>query len=174
LVNVTEQVVERGTGKNARLDGYTVAGKTGTAAQLINGHYSKSEFNASFVGFVPSRHPRLAVLVVMDAPKKLGYHGAQAAAPIFKRVAEAALRHLGVPPTINPEPTVLVAREDPSASFPSSPVATRTSAVLKPAIDIAARDGLMPDVRGMSARRRSRPAWRSSAARRARWCCGGS
>jgi cell division protein FtsI (penicillin-binding protein 3) len=154
LVTVTEQVVERGTGKNARLDGYTVAGKTGTAAQLINGHYSKSDFNASFVGFVPSRHPRLAVLVVMDAPKKLGYHGAQAAAPIFKRVTEAALRHLGVPPTINPEPTVLVQREDPAAAVSSSPVATRTTAAMrmKPASDITAREGVMPDVRGMSAR----------------------
>jgi cell division protein FtsI (penicillin-binding protein 3) len=152
LVTVTEQVVERGTGRNARIDGYTVAGKTGTAAKVINGHYSKSEYNASFVGFVPSRHPRLTVLVVMDAPKKLGYHGAQAAAPIFKRVTEAALRHLGVPPTVDAPPPVLVARGGESQPMEPSPVAARAAAVMRPAIEVAARDGLMPDVRGLSAR----------------------
>jgi cell division protein FtsI (penicillin-binding protein 3) len=169
LVTLTEDVVKRGTGRVVQMPGYTVAGKTGTAQQLINGHYSKSDYNASFVGFVPSRNPRLVCLVVMDAPKKGGYHGAQAAAPTFKRVAEAALRHLGVPPTINPEPTVLVERRDPAAGVggavatagtgagaangASAALASSTTA-FKPAIDnaAAARDGLMPDVRGLSAR----------------------
>jgi cell division protein FtsI (penicillin-binding protein 3) len=156
LITVTEKVVEKGTGKAAQIAGYTVAGKTGTAAQLINGHYSKSDYNASFVGFVPSRHPRLVALVVMDAPKRGGYHGAQAAAPTFKRITEAALRHLGVPPTVNPAPPVLVVREDPTtppAGTASVPVATRASATLPSAtIDRATQEGVMPDVRGLSAR----------------------
>jgi cell division protein FtsI/penicillin-binding protein 2 len=158
LVTLTEQVVLRGTGRNAQIPGYSVAGKTGTAQQLINGHYSKSDYYASFVGFVPSRAPRLVALVVMDAPKKLGYHGAQAAAPIFKRITEAALRHLGVPPTINPVPPVLVVREEPTApaAATSLSVATDAASVPRPVIDVGTqlltRDGVMPDVRGLSAR----------------------
>ena len=55
-----EAVVERGTAKKlADVDGFTVAGKTGTASKLVNGRYSKSDYNASFVGFVPSRKPAL-------------------------------------------------------------------------------------------------------------------
>ncbi len=165
LVTLTEQVVLRGTGKRAQIAGYSVAGKTGTAMQLIDGRYSKSDFNASFVGFVPSRAPRLVALVVMEAPKELGHQGGQAAAPIFKRITEAALRHLGVPPTINPAPPVLVVREEPTAPTgpavaTSLPVATRAASVAGPAIDVATRlsthlstrEGVMPDVRGLSAR----------------------
>jgi cell division protein FtsI (penicillin-binding protein 3) len=168
LVTLTEEVVKRGTGRFAlQIAGYSVGGKTGTAQQLVNGHYSKSDYNASFVGIVPSRNPRFVCIVVMDAPKKGGYHGAQAAGPTFTRVAEAALRHLGVPPTINPEPTVLVERRDPSEAGPvaragagaasaasAAAAALATAATYKPAIDnaAAARDGLMPDVRGLSAR----------------------
>ena len=161
LVTLTEEVMKRGTGKTLQIEGYTAAGKTGTAQQLVNGHYSKSDYNASFVGFVPSRAPRMVILVVMDAPKRGGYHGAQAAGPVFKRLAEAALRHLGVPPTINPEPPVLVVRNEPSTP---NGAASPTPAALKPASAMpdtaslaaaaaaAARDGLMPDVRGLSAR----------------------
>jgi cell division protein FtsI (penicillin-binding protein 3) len=157
LVTLTEEVMKRGTGKTLQIPGYTAAGKTGTAQQLINGHYSKTDYNASFVGFVPSRAPKLVVLCVMDAPKRGGYHGAQAAGPVFKRVAEAALRHLGVPPTINPEPPVLVVRDQSPSTpgTPNAPVATRTAATtLRPAVDVAGavREGVMPDVRGLSAR----------------------
>jgi membrane peptidoglycan carboxypeptidase len=169
LVTLTEEVMKRGTGKTLQIEGYTAAGKTGTAQQLVNGHYSKSDYNASFVGFVPSRQPRLVILCVMDAPKRGGYHGAQAAGPVFKRLAEAALRHLGVPPTINPAPPVLVVRNDPAA--PGAPTATpatlkptsvlpdaagtasaANAAALAAAAAAAARDGVMPDVRGLSAR----------------------
>ena len=54
--------------KRAQIDGYTIAGKTGTAAKLVNGRYSKSDYNASFVGFVPSRKPALTIIVVIDSP----------------------------------------------------------------------------------------------------------
>ena len=54
-----EQVVERGTGKSAQIAGYTIAGKTGTAQKLVDRRYSRSDYNASFVGFLPSRKPAL-------------------------------------------------------------------------------------------------------------------
>ena len=109
LTPILEQVVERGTANAAQIDGYTIAGKTGTAAKLVNGRYSKSEYNASFVGFLPSRQPRVTIIAVIDSPHGHGYTGGVVAAPVFRRVAEATLRHLGVPPNIGGTPTVLVA-----------------------------------------------------------------
>ena len=57
MTQIMEAVVERGTATAAKIDGFTVAGKTGTAAKLVNGRYSNSDYNVSFVGFVPSRRP---------------------------------------------------------------------------------------------------------------------
>ena len=109
---IMEGVVERGTAKSAQIPGYTIAGKTGTAAKLVDGHYSKSEYNASFVGFLPSRQPALTIIVVIDSPHGNGYTGGVVAAPVFKRIAEASLRHLGIAPTVNPMPPVLAARHE--------------------------------------------------------------
>jgi cell division protein FtsI (penicillin-binding protein 3) len=148
LTAIMEQVVERGTGKAAKLDEYQVAGKTGTSAKLVEGRYSKSDYHASFVGFVPSRRPALTILVVIDSPHAQGYYGGTVSAPVFKRVAEAALRHLGVPPTVNPLPPVLVAHQDDDERRLRP---TPAAAVLAPGMPIP-QDGLMPDLRGLSAR----------------------
>jgi cell division protein FtsI (penicillin-binding protein 3) len=150
LTAIMEDVVTDGTAKQARIDGYTVAGKTGTAQKLIDGEYSHSDHYASFVGFVPSRNPALAVVVVIDAAKgPNGDHGGMVAAPIFKTIAEPALRYLGIPSTINPPPPVLVARHDPAGSTPASSV-VRDEPVISLVADGPA--GTVPDVRGMSAR----------------------
>lgn len=79
-------VVERGTGTEARVSGLRIAGKTGTAQQLANGAYSKSKYNASFVGFFPADDPKVALLVLLDSPTN-GYYGGQVAAPIFREIA---------------------------------------------------------------------------------------
>ena len=90
LTTIMEGVVERGTAKAAQIPGYTVAGKTGTAQKLVDGRYSKSDYNASFVGFVPSRNPAVAIIVVIDSPHAgTATAAASVAAPIFKRIAEA-------------------------------------------------------------------------------------
>ena len=78
-----------------------------------NGHYSHSENNASFVGFLPSRRPALAIIVVIDSPH--GEHGRTAdrsSAPIWKRIAQPALQYLGVGPDVDAAAPVLVARSD--------------------------------------------------------------
>ena len=149
MTAIMEQVVERGTAKAAQIEGYTIAGKTGTAAKLINGQYQKSDYNASFVGFAPSRNPALTILVVIDSPHGNGYTGGAVAAPVFKRIAEASLTYLGVGPNLNPAPPVIVARRTSDADVPAAqPVAARTvAATLEPA-----RQGLMPDLRGFSGR----------------------
>ena len=75
LTTIMEGVVERGTAKAAQIPGYTVAGKTGTAHKLVDGRYSKSDYNASFVGFIPSRDPAVAIIVVIDSPHAGTYYG---------------------------------------------------------------------------------------------------
>jgi cell division protein FtsI (penicillin-binding protein 3) len=147
LTAMMEGVIEHGTAKTAQIDGYTLAGKTGTAQKLVNRRYSTTDYNASFVGFLPSRKPALTIVVVVDSPRAHGYYGAVVAAPIFRRIAEASLRHLGIPQTINPPPPVLLTRHDPDALRPTPVRAALIQRALEPA-----RAGLMPDLRGLSAR----------------------
>jgi cell division protein FtsI (penicillin-binding protein 3) len=151
LTDIMEQVVERGTAKAAQMDGYTVAGKTGTAAKLVNGRYQKSDYNASFVGFLPSRKPALAILVVIDSPHGRGYTGGVVSAPVFKRIAEAAVTYLGIAPTLNAAPPVLVARHDP-VETPSVTAQPAVATVGSSAMFEIAKSGVMPDLRGLSAR----------------------
>jgi cell division protein FtsI (penicillin-binding protein 3) len=146
LTTIMEGVVERGTGKPARIDGYTIAGKTGTAAKLINGEYSKQKYFSSFIGFMPSRKPVIAVIVMVDAPSAGPYFGGLVAAPIFKRIGEIAVRHLGIPRSINPETPVVMPRNiTPSQTRP-------VTFVSSPLGGNGGQDGLMPDLRGLSAR----------------------
>ena len=146
LTDIMERVVTDGTAKSARLVSYTVAGKTGTADKLVNGRYSPSQQNVSFVGFVPSRNPVLAVIVMVDSPRVGGDTGGVIAAPIFKRIADASLRRLGVTPTIDPAPPVIVARDE----RPAPPAPIVAPAVV--ALNGDAPDSALPDLTGMSAR----------------------
>ncbi len=150
LTDILEQVVERGTAKGARIPGYSIAGKTGTAKKLVDGRYSHTHYNASFVGFIPSRRPKVAILAVLDSPRAKGYYGGTVAAPLFKSVAEATLRYLGVPPNLSAEPPVLVARNEPMPVETVVPV--RAPSTVMPAVEASLQEGVMPDVRGLSAR----------------------
>jgi len=158
LTAIMEGVVERGTARPARLDRYSIAGKTGTAAKLVNGHYSATDYNASFVGFVPSRNPAVAIIVVTDSPHgTAGHTGGMVSAPVFKRIAEATLRYLGVPPTIDPEDPILVTRQATDGTFVED-AEGRDPVVSVVAAKAARTDGgdgspsVVPDLRGLSAR----------------------
>ena len=93
-----EGVVLGGTGKLAQLDGYTSAGKTGTAQKFDpdTGRYSTHDLIASFVGFAPINTPAITILVQLDSPAG-AHEGGQVAAPVFKRVAQQVLAYLEVP-----------------------------------------------------------------------------
>ncbi len=95
--HILELAVESGTGKRALLEGYPVAGKTGTSQKIDDqtGTYSSTKVFASFVGFAPVDQPRLSMLVVIDEPE-VGKWGGKAAAPIFGKIAKRVLSHLGV------------------------------------------------------------------------------
>jgi cell division protein FtsI (penicillin-binding protein 3) len=152
LTTIMEQVVERGTATAAHIDGFTVAGKTGTAQKLVDRRYSHSDYNASFIGFVPSRKPALAIVVVIDSPHANGYYGGTVAAPIFKRIAQESLRHLGIGPTINPAPPVLVARNSGEEMVPQPVSASQTVDPAPPPSESIIDEDVMPDLRGLSAR----------------------
>ncbi len=80
-------VVERGTGKSARIAGLAIAGKTGTSQQITEGKYSKRDYNGSFAGYFPANKPEVVIVIRMDKPRK-GYYGGDVAAPIFQRIAQ--------------------------------------------------------------------------------------
>ncbi len=148
LTALMETVVEDGSAKAAQIDGYTLAAKTGTARKLSpNGRGYVMEYMASTAGFFPSRNPAVAMIVVVDAPQKKGYYGGLVAAPVFRRIADATLRHLAIPPNVDRQPPIVVER---AADGPT----------LKPVVDVR-RDVLalapgsrsaMPDLSGLSAR----------------------
>ena len=97
-------VVVEGTGREAAIPGYTVAGKTGTAAKIDpDGRYSRSRYVASFVGLVPATKPRLVIMVMVDEPRG-NFYGGVVAAPAFKEIARFNLQHLEVPPDARQSP----------------------------------------------------------------------
>ncbi|APG28872.1 penicillin-binding protein [Syntrophotalea acetylenivorans] len=138
-------VSEDGTGPLAQVPGFTVAGKTGTAQKVdpVTGGYSADKRVASFVGFLPAEAPKLVILVVVDEPQGQTY-GGLVAAPVFSRIAEQSLRHLGVSPTEPVKQSALpeIVFQDP---FP---------AALTSLADVRAKGDLpiMPDCVGMSSR----------------------
>ncbi len=100
VTRILEQVVENGTGKNASIPGYRVAGKTGTA-QMPNpgtGTYYENRYLSSFIGFAPADDPRLALVVIVENPREHNYGGV-VAAPIFKSITEKVLFYMEIPPS---------------------------------------------------------------------------
>lgn len=106
VLTMMEAVVDGdGTGKLARVPGYRVAGKTGTARIAGKGGYEANRHIASFVGIAPASAPRLIVAVIINEPSRMGYYGGAVAAPLFSRVMGVALRILDVQPDEATRPT---------------------------------------------------------------------
>ena len=84
--------------KLAQVQGYRVAGKSGTARKIISGKYSTERYRSSFVGFAPVSNPRIVVAVSIDEPKSGVYYGGRVAAPVFANVVASSLRRMGVQP----------------------------------------------------------------------------
>ena len=136
MIGIMRVVTEvGGTAKQAAIPGYPVAGKTGTAQKVANGHYDSSKWVSSFVGFAPAEDPRVAIIVVVDEPQ--GEHlGGAVAAPIFREIGEQTLRYLHVPPS----PAALAAANKAEARGKGAGVA---GAVLASA---DADDGIDPEL----------------------------
>lgn len=95
-------VKEEGTGTKAAMDGYTVCGKTGTAQKALKNKkgYSKNNYISVFAGFAPKANPKLAILVIIDEPRKQ-YYGGDVAAPAFKTIMAESFNYLNIPPEKN-------------------------------------------------------------------------
>ena len=99
LVAMMERVVSReGTGVRASIEGYRVAGKTGTAKKVGEAGYTEDKYLSLFAGMAPASNPRLVAVVTIDEPSKGDYYGGKVAAPVFASVVSAALRILNIPP----------------------------------------------------------------------------
>ena len=104
MTNMLESVVLEGTGEKARVSGYHIAGKTGTAKKVDpgSGVYTENEYFSSFGGFGPLRDPALVGFVVLDTPRGNVYYGGLVAAPVFARIMADALAYRRVPPDDDP------------------------------------------------------------------------
>src|SRR5438874_7402246 len=125
MKRMLEGVVLEGTGKKAILDGYTSAGKTGTAQKInpVTHRYDRVKHIASFSRFAPVNNPAITVTVILDSPVG-AHHGGDIAAPIFNRIAQEVLEYLDVPHDIevrNPQRMLLRARAKPEEEMEGSP-----------------------------------------------------
>lgn len=102
LLELMEGVVSEGTGSNAYVPGYRVAGKTGTAQKIIDGRYAPGKYIGSFVAVAPADDPKIAVLVIVDEPQGV-YYGGSVAAPVAGDLIEETLNYLDVPPKYTEE-----------------------------------------------------------------------
>ena len=171
-----EGVVLNGTGTKAQLDGYTSAGKTGTAQKIdpATGRYSATQLIASFVGLAPINNPAITILVQLDSPVGL-HEGGSVAAPVFKRIAEQVLPYLNVPHDVPVSPATLRAArrsqatqaadvsdfnpvQSASAAFNGSAQFEPISAALPvsvsaPTVELAEGEGIsVPDMAGKTVR----------------------
>ena len=111
LGEMLEGVVDRGTGSTARIPGYRVAGKTGTAHKVdpLTHKYSPTAYTASFAGWLPASAPRWTILVVLNEPKG-AYYGGLTAAPVFAKIGRRLLALEGIPPDRPADPALATAR----------------------------------------------------------------
>ncbi len=124
LRHLMEGVILHGTGKNARLDGWTAGGKTGTAQKIdpATGRYSRTNVIASFTGFAPINNPAITILVSLDSPEGWPHEGGDVAAPVFKRIAEQVLAYLDVPRDVPLSPRLVQTAFHPGTGAESDSV----------------------------------------------------
>jgi cell division protein FtsI/penicillin-binding protein 2 len=101
---LSQVVSEQGTARRAKLEKYNVAGKTGTARKILNGHYTHTKHLASFVGFLPAESPEICMSVMFNEPEGRGY-GSIHSAPVFKAIAQRAANYLNLKPSEWYQPT---------------------------------------------------------------------
>ncbi len=108
VARALQQVTIDGTAKNIHIDGYSFAGKTGTAQKFVDGAYSHDKHVSSFIGFMPAEDPAFVALVMVDSPKtaKNKDYGAQVSAPVFAAIAKQVAQIMDIPPDLPVTPTL--------------------------------------------------------------------
>jgi len=151
LTSILESVVEGdGTGKRAAIEGYRVAGKTGTSQKALKGisGYAPGKYVCSFMGFVPIGDPRLAMIVVIDEPETDLATGGRLAAPVFREIARQAMVQLQVPRSDGFEPAI--AKSEPKPDEPREALLNSGREVLSKLPQPSSQ--VMPDLTGQSFR----------------------
>lgn len=150
MVAVTEP---GGTGVHARVPGYQVAGKTGTAEKVVGGQYTSARIG-SFVGYLPAYNPKVAIVVVVDEPQVGSRYGGVVAAPAFAEIGASVMSYFGIPPNPNhlPADQHLAAVPAPQAAAPGSPVTDSAPAQPAPLQPAPASAPAMPDLTGQPLR----------------------
>lgn len=148
---LTAATEEKATGSLARIPGYHVAGKTGTAQKVdtVKGGYTPNAYVSSFAGFVPAHNPRYVILINVDNPKK-AYYGSQVAAPVFARIAQYMVRRAGLPPVLISENN-MVRGQGVSIEKRRSELQMRALADVKASIEDEA-SGNFPNLLGLTLR----------------------
>jgi cell division protein FtsI (penicillin-binding protein 3) len=175
LQDMLESVVTDGTAKAGKLEGYTAAGKTGTAQKIDEtGRYSSTKYVASFAGFAPVSNPAISMIVMIDEPVGL-HHGGDVAAPVFKQIADQVLRYMSLPPDMplyapqytvkepKPEPKP-ERRLKPEPTCMGKPCARYVVAGFTPGSDASAADDgdiTVPDFYGKSLRQVSEESFKA-------------
>lgn len=167
LRGMMEGVTLHGTARKAQVEGYTAAGKTGTAQKIDpkTRAYSASKFIGSFVGFAPVASPAVVIIVVIDEPQG-AYHGGDVAAPVFREIAEQILPELSVTPDVEtkngrdliaennqPSPQEIQDEQQREATLPKVAAKSFSGRTSEVVLAVATqRAPLMPDLRGQSVR----------------------
>jgi cell division protein FtsI (penicillin-binding protein 3) len=142
-------VVENGTGKNAKSETLKLGGKTGTSQKLINGSYSKQEYNSSFAGYFPADNPRAVCVILVNSPS-VGRYGGLVAAPIFKKVAERTV--LVSPSEFQPPRKIEDVKDDIKIIYAGGTPAGEKRQETKTAARFNGRSDVMPDLSGYTVR----------------------
>jgi len=118
--DILERAVAEGTGREAVIEGFSIAGKTGTAQKIdpALGGYSARKHLSAFAGFVPSEKPLLSMVIILDEPKGTLYYGGQVAAPLFRDIARNVLLYLREPPREIPKAEAIIAARLPDRRTP--------------------------------------------------------
>jgi len=156
MVAVTEG---QGTGVEAAIAGFRVAGKTATAqkADPATGRYSDDHFTSSFVGFIPAERPRIVIAIVLDEPA-LAHAGAYVAAPAFRRIGEMSLRYLGIVPKGAPQVSISKVGSEPDPADATYEVLRQAQGepalkeLATPSAPTPAGAVRLPDMKGQSLR----------------------
>ena len=167
LRGMMEGVTLHGTARKAQVEGYTAAGKTGTAQKIDpkTHTYSATKYIGSFVGFAPVSNPSIVIIVVIDEPQG-AYHGGDVAAPVFREIAQQILPDLNITPDVEvktgtqliaqsdqPSPQQLKDEEQRQATLPQVTARNFSGRTSEVVLAVAtSRAAVMPDLRGQSVR----------------------
>ncbi len=149
LRELMKGVVENGTGKFAKSDLLSVAGKTGTSQKIVDGGYSKEHYNSSFAGFFPADAPRAVCLVIISSPS-VGIYGGLVAAPVFKKIAERTVA--ANPLEFQPPRNIDEVRDEVKIIYAGNPEPEKEKVEIASSTGEVEKNNIMPDLSGYSVR----------------------